>query len=240
MRYVFVCLLVLTSQTAEAQWWSFENRSYYDPLIAGVREPHLSALFPATATRMSFMVDKRNPRIVWDIDVGAEIPIFGRESALTANDLGVGEWGVGLWIPIDFHMIEDFIDESGPIINTDYRFGAMVKFRRGVAENRWIAARLHFGHESTHLGDEFSIRGQEAFPDDFERINVSWEYLDLGGMYQWHAGQQIWNARVGVTSTFPFGDSYYQTGPGTITVSAQGPVTESTNWWDPYLGVEFL
>jgi hypothetical protein len=136
-------------------------------------------------------------------------------------------------------MIEDFGDQSAPIINTDYRFSGMLKFRRGFAKRRSAAARLQFGHESTHLGDEFSIDAQRAFPRTFERINVSWQYLDLGGLYEWQLGEQTWNARFGVTATVPFHSSYYQSGPGTVTESRIGAVTESKNWYDPYAGVEF-
>ena len=240
MRFFPLCLLALLPSLAMAQpqWWSFESHPYYDPLIAGVRDPHVSALLPAIFDRMSLMIENDQRRIGWDIDVGAEIPIFGRESEASAGQLGEGQSGWGLWIPIDFHMIEDFRDESAPIVNTDYRFGAMLKFRRGFTNKRWVAARLHFGHESTHLGDEFSIRAAQRLPN-FERINVSWEYLDAGVLYEWHIGQQAWNARGGVTMTVPFGDSYYQTGPGTVTESRIGPVTESKNWYDPYGGLEW-
>jgi Protein of unknown function (DUF1207) len=238
MKLTVACLLALLPSLASAQpqWWSFESHPYYDPLIAGVREPHVSALIPAFFTRMPMMVSADSPRMGWDIDLGTELPIFGRESAASAGQVGEGEWGWGVWIPIDFHMIEDFRDESAPIVNTDYRFGAMFKFRRGLPNQRWIAARIHVGHESTHLGDEFSIN---AAPATFERINVSWEYLDVGALYEWQVGQRGWTARGGVTTTLPFGKSYYQTGPGSVTSSSIGPVTESKNWFDPYAGLEF-
>ena len=237
-----VLVLVATAAGAQPAWWSFESHPYYDPLLAGVRDAHISALIPAYFDRMPLMVREDGKRYGWDIDVGAEIPIFGRasgDSPVGTGDVGEDQSGWGLWIPIDFHMIEDFVDESAPIVNTDYRFGGMLKYRRGFKNKRWVGARLHFGHESTHLGDEFSIHAQRFHPRTFERINVSWEYLDVAAMYEWHAGEQRWNVRGGVTMTVPFGDSYYQVGPGSVTESRLGPVTESKNWWDPHLGLEF-
>lgn len=224
-----------------AEWWSFENRAYYDPLIAGVRDAQISALVPARFDRMAMMVNPGTPRHGWDIDLGAELPIVGRESSASAGQIGEGEWGIGLWIPIDFHMIEDFRDQSAPIINTDYRFSGVLKVRRGFSRERALAVRLQYGHESTHLGDEFSIDAQRTFPRTFERINVSWQYLDLGALYTWQAGQtgnQVWNVRGGVTTTMPFRRSYYDTSPGSVTESRIGPVTASKNWWDPYFGLE--
>lgn len=83
---------------------------------------------------MSFMVSDQSPRRMWDIDVGPELPIIGRESR--SDDQGTlpeGAIGFEIWLPIDFHMIEDFVDESSPIVNTDYRFDLMAKLRRGHA-----------------------------------------------------------------------------------------------------------
>lgn len=238
MRSLTLVLFMLLTPFAHAGVrWTFENHPYYDPLIAGVRDPHVSALVPAFFDRMAFMKEGGTRRYGWDIDVGAELPIFGRASGDDVGVIAKDEWGWGLWIPIDFHMIEDFPGQSAPIVNTDYRFGGMLKARWGIAENRWIAARLHVGHESTHLGDEFSIHGQRDFPNTFERINVSWEYIDLGVLYEWHNAYE-WNVRGGVTSTFPFGESYYQADD--LATQSPFPVTESKNWIDPYGGIEFV
>src|SRR5262249_11210399 len=120
---------------ADSDWWWFTDKSYYDPLIAGVREPHISALALAKADRMAFMVKPDSPRRVWDIDVGAELPIAGREPASSVGPrMGPGRTGFGFWIPIDFHMIEDFVDHSAPIVNTDYRFGVMFKLQHGLPD----------------------------------------------------------------------------------------------------------
>lgn len=232
-------LLADSSRAEDRGLWTFEDRQYYEPLIAGVREAHISALALAWADRMSFMVNDQSPRRMWDIDVGAELPIIGWESGSDEQGIlpenGVG-WG--LWLPIDFHMIEDFVDDSAPIVNTDYRFGLMAKLRRQFADEKAVAVRVFVGHESTHLGDEFSITGQRRFPREFERVNVSWEFLDLGVLYEWPAWGKAWNARLGATMTLPFEDTYYSTDPGSITQSPRGPVTESKDWIDPYAGLE--
>lgn len=230
-----LALSLMLPPPAQAGKWAFEGRKYYDPLTAGVREPHISALALARVTKMAFMVEDDNPRFAWDIDLGTELPLFGWESEDSLEGrVSEGEFGIGLWVPIDFHMIEDFADESAPIINTDYRFGGMVKLQYGLSANEWLAMRIFAGHESTHLGDEFSISGQRTFPRSFERINVSWEFLDVGLLYE----RETWSVRGGVTTTLPFRDSYYETGPGTVTQSPIGPVTESMNWIDPYTGFD--
>ena len=46
-----------------------------------------------------------------------------------------------------------------------------------------LSARFAVGHESTHLGDEFTIFAERNHPDTFERINVSYESWEYGVSY---------------------------------------------------------
>jgi hypothetical protein len=230
-------LLILCASAAEAGWWSFEDRRYYESLIAGVREPHLSALALAQGKRIEFQVSSKDPRMIWDIDAGGELPIVGYESAPSQHGrVAKHAHGIGLWIPIDFHMIEDLTDRSGPVVNNDYRFGGMFKAQYGLTHTSWVAARLHVGHESTHLGDEFSIVGERQFRTTFERINVSWEYADLGFLYERSGGPRMTSVRAGVT--YNLRGSYYATDPDSITFSPRGRVTPSKNRYDPYAGFD--
>lgn len=180
------CLLVALSSQASAQTsrrfcdpWGLQNRGYYDPLLADIRGANVSAMVWGRADAFTF-TQQPGVRRVWDINVGKEIPIVGCESG-SGNDapLAEGRWGIGLWTPVSIHMVEDFKDESNPILNTDYRFSGMVKFQRGLSETWQLGARFQAGHESTHLGDEFSLAGRRVHPD-FERVNVSYEYWEYG------------------------------------------------------------
>lgn len=224
----------------EAKWWSFEDRNYYNPLTAGVREAQVSAMAVGYGSRVEFQVRDDDPRLIWDIDLGAELPIVGWESEKSADETArvpAGATGVGLWLPIDFHLLTDHADNSGPVVNTDYRFGATLKLERGLTEASWLAMRVNVGHESTHLGDEFSIVGRRRHPRQFERINVSWEFLDVGVMYESFGGALPWSVRVGATRLIR-GDSYYETSRESITESPRGPVTPSTNKTDCYAGFD--
>lgn len=227
--------LIALPANGETKWWRFDDRSYYKPLVAGVREAHLSALFVAVGDPIEFQVSDDDPRWIWDIDAGGELPIFGWDTGTSTNGR-VRKFGIGVWIPIDFHMIEDLSDDSRPIVNNDYRFGGMLKAQYGLANGQWLAARLHFGHESTHLGDEFTIVGQREFPTTFERVNVSWEYLDIGLLYERSDGSRMSSIRGGITANVD--DTYYTTEDGSLTESPRGPVTPSKNRVDPYAGFE--
>jgi len=229
-------LLVCTPATA--QFWTFESRSYFEPLKAGVREAQVSAVV-GMGNRVAFTLEPDDPRLMWDIDVGAEMPLFGWESRASVDErMPPGAIGIGLWFPIDFHLLEDFADDSAPILNTDYRFGLSAKLQYGLESESWLGIRAFVGHESTHLGDEFSIVGQRTYPDQFERINVSWEYLDLSAQLERFVDETLVKGRAGITTALPFGDSYYSTDAGSITESPLGEVVPSSSSTDPYLGLE--
>ena len=241
MKRAVVLLIVLFTLPAGAssQWWSFSDRNYYVPHTAGVREPQLSAMAVGLGDRVAFQVSDDDPRVIWDIDIGTELPIVGWETSSPVDQMKrvpPGETGIGFWIPVDFHLLLDHSDDSGPPVNTDYRFGGTLKVQRGLSDSRWAAIRLAIGHESTHLGDEFTIHARRNFPRTFERINVSWEFADLGVMYEDFGGAVAWSARGGVTRLI-WGDSYYQVDPASVTISPQ-PVTPSTNNSDYYIGFD--
>ena len=234
-------LLLVLGATGCARFWGFSQRAYYEPLAAGIRDANISALAYGKSSRFAYLTEPDDPRQIWDIDLGYEMPLFGYESQdHLSGRMPAGAFGIGLWLPIDFHMAEDFVDESNPIINTDYRFGAMLKAQYGLRNRRWVSARAHFGHESTHLGDEYSLAAPRAFPTTFERINVSWEYLDVGLQYEGSHWSGKLFVRGGITSTLPFGDSYYSVDDESAPESAQGPVIESHNSVDPYIGTEYV
>lgn len=93
-------------------------------------------------------------------------------------------------------MIEDQKDESAPIVDTDYRFGFMMKFQYGLTETSWLGVRLTpWAHESTHVGDEYTIIASRV--PGFERINPSFEYLEYGLSYERMFGEAMLTLRHG-------------------------------------------
>ena len=177
--------------------WVLENHGYYDPVLADPRAAQSTVLFPAIADSFPFAVEERRS-LVWDISVGHEFPVvgFSRQRG-TESPTGVpgGGFGFGLWFPLSFHVAEDLgKDPSNPILNTDYRFGGLVKAQWGLADDRafWstahVAAKLQFGHESTHIGDEFTLGALRVHPAEFIRVNVGYEYFEIGSAFEPNLG----------------------------------------------------
>jgi hypothetical protein len=142
-------------------------------------------------------------------------------------------------------MLEDFRDDSNPIVDTDYRFGGIFKYQRALSDTKALGVRAYYGHESTHLGDEFSLAAQRnRGSTDFQRINVSYQYWEYGLSYDvTRLGQD------GSTNVFKFrhlgsfldpltstSTGYYSADP--LEVNGH-TVTPSTNVYEPAFEFEW-
>src|SRR5262245_28679492 len=83
----------------------FRDRDYFDPLIAEPRAPQISFNFPAWSNGFEFSVEPGN-RLVWDISLGREIPIFTMTNFDDSTRVFPGSQGLGVWVDVSFHMIE--------------------------------------------------------------------------------------------------------------------------------------
>jgi hypothetical protein len=203
-RLVRVCLVtflgVVTAVEAAAQApaWFLEQHGYYDPVLAEPRAAQTTVLFPAVGDSFPFAVNDRRG-LVWDISVGTELPIVGfttKKGTESPTGVAAHGFGLGVWFPLSFHMIEDMgKDPSNPILNTDYRFGGLVKAQWGLPDDtRWwssahVGAKFQLGHESTHIGDEFTLGALRVHSTTFQRVNVSYEYYDAAGSFEPNLGR---------------------------------------------------
>lgn len=249
MYCVNLCFLITGFAAAADLPWYLQNRAYFEPLLADPRAAQIQILFPAFADSFPYAVNPGRSQ-VWDISVGHEFPIIGWESNSSVSPIGVaaGAFGIGFWFPISFHMIEDIgKDPSAPILNTDYRFGGQVKAQYGLPwgwtkrSHSHIGLRFQSGHESTHIGDEFTINAIRKYGGDFLRVNVSYEYYDLAGSFEPNFGKDsrhrlklrggamwLWHPERGWYSedilVYPFGTA----------------IAPSRRNYEPYAGAEFL
>jgi hypothetical protein len=241
------------ARTWRNEW--FRDRDYFDPLIAEPRAPQIAFNFPAWTNGFEFSVEPGN-RLVWDVSLGREIPIFARANFDDATRVFPGSQGFGFWVDVSFHMIEDMgKDPSNPIVNTDYRFSlGKIKYYRviSVSKNadgsvpvprRWksIAFRYDiYHHESTHLGDEFVIQGQ-AVHSNFERINVSYEFYDVAGALNLERGDGLVHTfRGGTTGLVRPSHGYYSDHTLEFPIESQRSVLPTERNFEPYVQYQFF
>ena len=191
-------LLLAIPARAQGGTWVLENHDYFNLTPAEIHGAQTNILFPMITYAYQYSLHSGRHH-GWNIDLGHEFPIVGYQSNASSSAPGgvpANSWGVGLWFPLSFHMTEDLGTEpSNPILDTDYRFSGMVKFQYGLplnwggTTNSHLGFRFQFGHESTHVGDEFTINATSHFGDQFQRVNVSYEYYDLGFSFEPNFGK---------------------------------------------------
>lgn len=220
----------------------FETRPWYEPLVAETRGAHVSLIALARSRAFPFMVNEGSRR-VWEIHLGREVPFVLREKGSSGDGpIAPGGWGFGVWFPVSVHFVEDFKDEGHPIVNTDYRVGATFKVAHGLRRfpRDRVFVQLHVGHESGHVGDEFLLNAQARGGPAFERVDVTYQFLE-GGVSWDHtlgaAGGGQLTVRAGVARTFTYKgrDGFYvpELPDGT-------PLSPSVRHLEPAIGVQYV
>jgi len=132
----------------------------YQPRLADPRWPHFSAAY---ARYLS------DPALGNVADVS-----FGNAFSLLRDDTPIGgRWEIGLQAGV--FAIFDLDGDSFDLINADYLIGVPITWRGGP-----LAVQGRVYHQSSHLGDEFLLRGGA---DADSRVNLSYEVADLSVSY---------------------------------------------------------
>ncbi len=220
----------------------FEQRPWYEPLIADPRGAQVAVTGFAVSNAFPFSL-KSGPRPVWALDLGKEIPVAVRERG-TDGDVPIppGAWGFGYWIPVSLHVVGDLKEKTKPILNTDYRFGIAFKLAHGLTNHPRdrVSFKALVGHESSHVGDEFLIRASAAFPETFDRVDVTYQFLEGGVSWDRVVGARSTHQmtlRLAASHTLPATDKpgYY------VPVTANGRyLTLSTRNFEPGFGMEYV
>ena len=255
IRIAAALLLLLyleDSAIAQHAWWHFEPHSYYDPLSAEPRSAETKILFLGRGSSVPFAVNP-GQSYIWDISMGSEIPLVGwTQGDLSTRNSPVAahSFGVGVWLPVSFHLLEDISkDPSAPVLDTDYRFGLMLKAQYGLGKNKagtrdsYVGIRyVPIAHESTHIGDEYTLGATQKYGNQFERVNVSYQYWELGGSYENNFHPVIQTKALNVIlrggiihEAFNGGRGWYDAG---LLQPVGGTVTPSERNIEPYLGAE--
>jgi hypothetical protein len=112
----------------------------------------------------------------WDVGFGGFFSMFG----FSFDDKPVAHimarTGVDFFLDASAHMLLDFNTLSSDVINTDFRIGGGAAMRLpGKLKNFSLLSK--FFHESTHIGDEYTLAASRD--TSFHRYNVSYEAFEL-------------------------------------------------------------
>ena len=157
------------------RFYHLQDNQYFKPLLADIRTPRFHMRGYRSRGLRFANSTTASEHTFWDVTFGTYFPFIGWNIPRQASDNPMEMTGLALFIQGSAHMLLDFDTKSSDVMNTDFRIGGGVVTRfPGIWKN--FALRMQFFHESTHIGDEFTL-GNEANPD-FHRYNVSYEAFE--------------------------------------------------------------
>ena len=139
----------------------------FQPLLADPRWPHFSASFQR-------YINNNRLKNVASTSFGESIGLYRLRGPLEST--------IQLGIHAGVFSIFDLDSQSFDLINADYMVGIPLTFKKGNFANM-----TRIFHQSSHLGDEFLLRGQTD-----ERVNLSYESLNNLFSYHLPAGFRIY------------------------------------------------
>lgn len=149
----------------------------FKPLLADPRWAHFSAAY------RNFQTDNFDGRSIASVSFGETIPIYRRNFGQS-----VAQWEVGLQGGVfsDFNLNAP----SSDLVNSDFIASIYSSIR---AKQFSAFGRIY--HQSSHLGDEFLLRKASSA---FERVNLSYEGMDLRLSYEFPYGVRLYGGGGGV------------------------------------------
>jgi len=152
----------------ERKWPMFmPNDKLFQPLMADPRWPHFSAAY-------QHYIDDDQLKHVAATSFGESFSIYRF----------VGPWSsvIEFGIQAGVFAVFDLDSSSFDLINADYLVGIPFTIQKGNFSNM-----TRIFHQSSHLGDEFLLRGQTK-----ERINLSYESLNSVFSYNLPIGLRVY------------------------------------------------
>jgi hypothetical protein len=149
----------------------------FKPLVADTRWAHFSAAY------RNYQSNNFDGRNIASVSFGETIPFyrsnFGKSTA---------QWETGIQAGVfsDFNLGA----ASSDLLNTDFIASAYSSMRAGQFS---AFGRLY--HQSSHLGDEFLLRKVNT---KFERVNLSYEGVDLKLSYELPYGVRVYGGGGGL------------------------------------------
>lgn len=184
MKKVFLCPILMALLwpaigAQEASHYFFRDSYILKPFLSELRSTAIKAeLAWINKLDENYYVNDYGNRPFIEVHLGTELPVYYLHDRNKNFKFSAGGYlGNSL-------LIDMFEEITAPVINTDYFFGLKAAALKYVDHPfiRNIGVKLvPVFHESTHLGDEFSIHGHQDLPG-FRRVNVSYEAWEIAAV----------------------------------------------------------
>lgn len=188
----------------------FKESNILKPFVSEIRSTVIKGeLAYLNKLDKNYYVSDYTSRPFIEVHLGADLPFYylvNHEKDLKFSVSGY----IGNMLLIDM-----FQEVTAPVINTDYFFGLQTSLLKYVdykhIKNFGVKLVPVF-HESTHIGDEFSLHGYNDIPD-FRRVNVSYEAWEIAAVINDPdtVRTNLLSAKVGFHRLWNVNKGYYTT-----------------------------
>ena len=207
----FLLVLFLSaSKGQDTEHYFFRESHILKPFLSEIRSTAIKAeLAWINKLDENYYVNDYANRPFIEVHLGTELPIYYLVN--NQKDFKISASGfIG-----NILLIDMFEENTAPVINTDYFFGLKASAIKNIDHSfiRNIGLKLvPVFHESTHIGDEFSIHGYHDLPW-FRRVNVSYEAWEIAAVLNDPdtIKSNLFSAKVGVHGLWNPAKGYYTT-----------------------------
>ena len=216
-RYVFFCFscfiifnLFCQNKCDYEKYGWFVPVYFCQPFVSEIESPltKIEEGFGRARAEYTPINNKKRKYLPYlNVDLGVEIPVWSMKLPK--------DWYIAGDFPVDFILWLDLQTLSAPVIDTDYRFAVGQIKALKIFHDKYInnlSIRLApYNHESTHIGDELTIRRKDAgYP--ITRVNVSYEYTELAVCLNDPVGSRLENhaLKAGMMLRMPLGSNWFK------------------------------
>ncbi len=215
MKKVILCLSLLALSNSvmkgqESEHYFFKDSHILKPFLSEIRST-VNKFELAKLNKLDenyYLSDYAN-RPFFEVHLGTELPVY-----YLLNKQKDFKFSISGYIG-NILLIDMFEETTAPVINTDYFFGlkaAAVKYIDNPYIRNIGLKLVPIFHESTHIGDEFSIHGYNDLPG-FRRVNVSYEAWEIAAVINDPdtIKSNLFSAKVGFHGLWNTAKGYYTT-----------------------------
>ncbi len=215
MKKILLCTFLLAfslsaTRGQDSEHYFFKNSHILKPFLSEIRSTAIKAeLAWLNKLDDNYYISDYASRPFMEIHLGTELPVY-----YLLNKKKNFKFSTSGYIG-NILLIDMFENSTAPVINTDYFFGlkaAAIKYIDHAFVRNIGLKLVPLFHESTHIGDEFSIHGYQDLPD-FRRVNVSYEAWEIAAVLNDPdtIKSNLFSAKVGFHGLWNQAKGYYST-----------------------------
>jgi len=194
----------------DSEHYAFKNSHILKPFLSEIRST-ANKLEIAKLNKLdeNYYLSDYTSRPFMEVHLGTELPLY-----YLLNRQKDFKFSVSGYIA-NILLIDMYEMNTAPVINTDYFFGlkaAAIKYVDNPHIRNVGLKLVPVFHESTHIGDEFSIHGYHDLPG-FRRVNVSYEAWEIAAVLNDPDTIQsnLFSAKIGFHGLWNQTKGYYTT-----------------------------